>query len=74
MGPSSTRRRLATATAVVALIAGCGGDDGNDQARQQAAAMPPGISESALPAGFTRTPSVTQGGKEYRFDNVPGHY
>jgi len=77
MGLSSTRRLLLGVAATAALIAGCGGDDdGDGQAAQQStsAATPAGISEDKLPAGFTKTPTVMQNGKEWTFDNVPGHY
>jgi hypothetical protein len=74
MGLTSMRRLLASAVAAATLIAGCGDDD--DQATQQARSAPAvsGITEDKLPAGFTKTPTVIQGGKKYRFDNVPGHY
>jgi hypothetical protein len=76
MGLSSTRRWFLGAATAITLIAACGGDDDDDQAQRPAAAatVPPGISEDKLPPGFTKTPTVTQDGKEYRFDNVPGHY
>jgi hypothetical protein len=70
---SSARQWLLSAATAAALIAGCGDDD--DQSERQATApVPAGISEDKLPTGFTRTPTVTQDGTEYRFDNVPGHY
>jgi hypothetical protein len=77
MGLSSTRRLLAGAVAAAALIGGCGGDDdgdGGEPAQQAAAAPAAGITEDALPQGFTRTPTVELNGKEWTFDNVPGHY
>jgi hypothetical protein len=76
MGVFATRRLLAGAVAAAALIAGCGGDDDDGQATERPAsvAATQGITEDELPAGFTKTPTVTQAGKEYRFDNVPGHY
>jgi hypothetical protein len=77
MGLSYTRRLLAGVAATAALIAGCGGDDdGDGQAAQQSASTAPaaGISEDKLPAGFTKTPTVRQNGKEWTFDDVPGHY
>jgi hypothetical protein len=67
---------------VLALSLGaCGGDDdsrdGNGAAAEgsgsQAAAVA-SISEENLPEGFEKTPTVEQGGKEWRFDDVPGHY
>jgi hypothetical protein len=77
MGLSSTRRLLAGAVAAAALIGGCGGDDdgdGGEPAQQAAAAPAAGITEDSLPQGFTKTPMVKQNGKEWTFDNVPGHY
>jgi hypothetical protein len=77
MGLSSTRRLLVGAVAAAALIGGCGGDDdgdGGEPAQQAAAAPAAGITEDALPQGFTRTPTVELNGKEWTFDNVPGHY
>jgi hypothetical protein len=77
MGLSSTRRLLAGAVAAAALIGGCGGDDdgdGGEPAQRAAAAPAAGITEDALPQGFTKTPTVKQNGKEWTFDNVPGHY
>jgi hypothetical protein len=73
---SWTRSLLVGAAAAAALIAGCGGDDdGDGQAAQPASAAPrAGISEDKLPSGFTKTPTVMQNGKEWTFDNVPGHY
>ena len=74
----STRTWLVGAAAAAALIAGCGDDDDDGQAPQQqqpaAAAAAAGITEDKLPQGFTRTPTVKQNGKEWTFDNVPGHY
>jgi hypothetical protein len=76
MGLSPTRRLLVGAVAAAALIGGCGGDEDDDQATRQAAspAAAPGISEDKLPPGFTKTPNVRQNGKQWTFDNVPGHY
>jgi len=77
MGLSFTRRWVVGVAAAMTLIAGCGDDDDDGQAQQQqpaAAAAPPGISEEELPEGFTNTPTVRQNGKEWTFDNVPGHY
>jgi hypothetical protein len=62
-------------------LGACGGDDdsgeGNDGAAggsgNEAAAVA-SISEENLPEGFEKTPTVEQGGKEWRFDDVPGHY
>jgi hypothetical protein len=77
MGFSSTWRMLAGAAVAAAVIAGCGGDDDNGEAAEQApapAAAPAGISEDNVPEGFAKTPTVRQNGKEWTFDNVPGHY
>jgi len=76
MGLSSTRRLLLAVAATAALTAACGDDDGDEQAAQQATsgAAPAGISEDKLPPGFSKTPTVTQNGKEWTFDDVPGHY
>ena len=67
---------------VLALSLGaCGGDDdagdGNGAAAEGSgseAAAVASISEDSLPEGFEKTPTVEQGGKEWRFDDVPGHY
>jgi hypothetical protein len=75
MGRSFDRRWLVAAVATVTLAAGCGDDD--DQAAEPTAApaaAPAGITEDNLPEGFTKTPTVTQNGKEWTFDDVPGHY
>jgi len=73
----STRAWLVGAAAAAALIAGCGDDDDDGQAQQQqpaAAAAAAGITEDKLPEGFTKTPTVQQNGKEWTFDDIPGHY
>jgi hypothetical protein len=61
-------------TAVAAALAGLAGVafGGGDATATVAAA--PGITESNLPAGFTKTPAVTVDGKRYRFAAIPGHY
>jgi hypothetical protein len=66
---------------VLALgLGGCGGDDDSDESSGAAAgsgnesAAVASISEDNLPEGFEKTPTVQQGGKEWRFDDVPGHY
>jgi len=75
MGLSSARQLLLAVAATAALTAACG-DDADEQAAQQATsgAAPAGISEDKLPPGFSKTPTVTQNGKEWTFDDVPGHY
>jgi hypothetical protein len=65
---------------VVALgLGACGDDDSGDGNGAAAeglgdAAAVASISEENLPEGFEKTPTVEQGGKEWRFDDVPGHY
>ena len=67
---------------VLALgLAACGGDDdsgdGNGAAGEGSGsetAAVASISEENLPEGFEKTPTVEQDGKEWRFDDVPGHY
>jgi hypothetical protein len=65
---------------VLALgLAACGDDDSDDGNGAAAgsgneAAAVASISEDNLPDGFEKTPMVEQGGKEWRFDDVPGHY
>ena len=67
---------------VLALgLGACGGDDdsgdGNGAAAEGSgseAAAVASISEENLPEGFEKTPTVEQGGREWRFDDVPGHY
>jgi hypothetical protein len=72
---SSTCRLLAGAVVTAVLIAGCGDDDNGEAAEQAPAkAVPAGISEDKLPDGFTKTPKVRQNGKEWTFDDVPGHH
>jgi hypothetical protein len=75
-----TRRGRAGLLGILVLALGlgaCGGDDdsgeGNGTAGEEAAAVA-SISEDNLPDGFEKTPTVQQGGKEWRFDDVPGHY
>lgn len=63
------------AAAAAALIAGCGGED--DEGERQPARAPTApkvLTEDAVPAGFTTTPTVKVNGREWTFDNVPGHY
>jgi len=66
---------------VLALgLGACGGDDDSDDGDGAAAgsgneaAAVASISADNLPDGFEKTPTVEQGGKEWRFDDVPGHY
>ena len=66
---------------VLALgLGACDGDDDSDDGDGAAAgsgneaAAVASISEDNLPEGFEKTPTVRQGGKEWRFDDVPGHY
>jgi hypothetical protein len=75
-----TRRGRAGLLGILVLALGlgaCGGDDdsgeGNGTAGEEAAAVA-SISEDNLPDGFEKTPTVQQGGKEWHFDDVPGHY
>jgi hypothetical protein len=76
MGLSFHGRGLAAAAVSMMLFAACGGDDqdGEPQPQPASAAVTPGISEDELPAGFEKTPTVMQDGKEWTFDDVPGHY
>ena len=79
-----TRRVRAGLLGILVLAVGlgaCGGDDdsgeGNGAAAEgsgEEAAAVASISEENLPEGFEKTPTVEQGGKEWRFDDVPGHY
>jgi hypothetical protein len=79
-----TRRGGAGLLAILVLALGlgaCGDDDdsgdGNGAAAEgsdSGAAAVASISEENLPEGFEKTPTVEQGGKEWRFDDVPGHY
>lgn len=62
---------IAAAAAVAAVAAAA---LGGGEARATPAAVAPGITEASLPAGFTKSPAVTVGGKRYRFDAIPGHY
>jgi hypothetical protein len=77
-----TRRRTASLLGLLALglgLAACGDDDSDDtgdaagDAAGQAASTV-SISEADLPEGFEQTPTIELEGKEWRFDNVPGHY
>lgn len=79
-----TRRGGAGLLGILVLALGlgaCGGDDdsgdGNGAAAEGSgseAAAVASISEENLPEGFEKTPTVEQGGREWRFDDVPGHY
>ncbi len=79
-----TRRGHAGLLGILVLALGlgaCGGDDdagdGNGAAAEGSGsetAAVVSISEENLPEGFEKTPTVEQGGKEWRFDDVPGHY
>jgi hypothetical protein len=78
-----TRRGRAGLLGILVLALGlgaCGGDDDSDDGDGAAAgsgneaAAVASISEENLPDGFEKTPTVEQGGKEWRFDDVPGHY
>jgi hypothetical protein len=77
-----TRRGRAGLLGIVVLalgLAACGDDDSDDGNGAAAgsgneAAAVASISEENLPDGFEKTPTVEQGGKEWRFDDVPGHY
>ena len=59
-------------------VAGCGDDDGGATASsaqaQSAQSALAGVSEAKLPDGFEKTPTVDIDGKEWTFDDVPGHY
>ena|SRR5215207_3335371 len=78
-----TRRGRAGLLGILVLALGlgaCGGDDDSDDGDGAAAgsgneaAAVASISADNLPDGFEKTPTVEQGGKEWRFDDVPGHY
>ena len=77
-----TRRGRAGLLGVLVLalgLAACGDDDSDDGNGAAAgsgdeAAAVASISEDNLPEGFEKTPTVEQGSKEWRFDDVPGHY
>jgi hypothetical protein len=77
-----TRKGRAGLLGVLVLALGltaCGDDDSDDGNGAAAgsgseAAAVASISEDDLPEGFEKTPTVEQGGKEWRFDDVPGHY
>jgi hypothetical protein len=79
-----TRRGGAGLLAILVLALGlgaCGGDDdsgdGNGAAAEgsgNGAAAVVSISEENLPEGFEKTPTIELDGKEWRFDDVPGHY
>jgi hypothetical protein len=77
-----TRRGRAGLLGMLVLALGlgaCGDDDsgeGNGAAAEGSgdAAAVASISEENLPEGFEKTPTVEQGGQEWRFDDVPGHY
>jgi hypothetical protein len=63
--------------AVAGVAAGCGGGDegdGSAAASQPASSPAEGITEDNLPPGFSKAPTVEIEGKEYRFDDIPGHY
>lgn len=75
----SARSWMVIAAAVAMLtFAGCGDDDGDSAVSaapdSAASAAPAGITESRVPAGFEKTPKVTLEGKQWTFDEVPGHY
>jgi hypothetical protein len=59
------------AAAALAVLAR-GGDAAPSAPR--ALGQPPTITESKLPPGFTKSPTVVANGKRYRFDAIPGHY
>jgi hypothetical protein len=79
-----TRRGRAGLLGILVLALGlgaCGGDDDSGDGNGAAAegsggetAAVASISEENLPEGFEKTPTVEQDGKEWRFDDVPGHY
>jgi hypothetical protein len=72
-----TRRAIALLLGLSALgLAACGDDDDSDDmgdAAEQAASTV-SISEADLPEGFEQRPTIDLQGREWRFDNVPGHY
>jgi hypothetical protein len=78
------RRALAALVGVLLLavgIAACGDDDdsgdGNGAGGRgsgEAVGSVTSISEENLPQGFEKTPTIELGGKQWRFDDVPGHY
>jgi hypothetical protein len=74
-------RRLWVAAAALIALAGLAAvatarGGGTPSAVAPAAALqnPAGITESNLPQGFVRSPSVVANGRQYRFDSIPGHY
>jgi hypothetical protein len=79
-----TRRGRAGLLGILVLalsLGACGGDDdsgdGNGAAAEgsgNGAAAVASISEENLPEGFEKTPTIELDGKEWRFDDVPGHY
>ncbi len=74
----ASRWVLGAAAAATLAVAGCGGDDdesgeGAGTAKSSSSAFV-GITEADLPEGFEKTAKITLKGKEWTFDNVPGHY
>jgi hypothetical protein len=61
-------------------LAACGDDDDSGEENgaagggSEAVGDVTSISEENLPEGFEKTPTIELDGKQWRFDNVPGHY
>lgn len=75
----AARARLTLLVGLLVAIAGVlaavsRGTDSASLAPALPAGVSPGITEDDLPSGFSKAPSVTVGGKRYRFDSIPGHY
>lgn len=59
---------------VMGAVGACGGNNDEPSQPQASATQTAAIVESKLPEGFEKTPTVEVDGKEWRFDDVPGHY
>lgn len=69
---SSRRSALGIVAAAIAVGA-CGGDDERDAAAPPRSALD-ALTSAKVPDGFAATPKVKLEGKEWTFDNVPGHF
>lgn len=73
MRPGSSRRSVLGLVTAALLVGACGSDDESETPAEPRSARA-ALTSAEVPEGFSATPEVTLDGKEWTFDNVPGHF